>query len=134
MKAFLLERYGPPQVLQMAEVERPSPAADEALVKVQAVSVNPADWRSMRAKPFFSRATLGLLRPKHRIPGVDVAGRVEAVGSGVTQFKPGDEVYANLLDHGYGGFAEYVAVPVEVMSLKPANLSLRKRLQFPWQQ
>jgi NADPH:quinone reductase-like Zn-dependent oxidoreductase len=59
---------------------------------------------------------------------------VEAVGSGVTQFKPGDEVYANLLDHGYGGFAEYVAVPVEVMSLKPANLSLRKRLQFPWQQ
>jgi NADPH:quinone reductase-like Zn-dependent oxidoreductase len=108
MKAFLLERYGPPEVLQMAEVERPAPAADEALVKVLAVSVNPADWRSMRAKPFFSRATSGLLRPKHRIPGVDVAGRVEALGSGVTRFKAGDEAYANLLDHGSGGFAEYV--------------------------
>jgi NADPH:quinone reductase-like Zn-dependent oxidoreductase len=96
MKAFILEKYGPPETLRMAEVERPAPAADEALVNVLAVSVNPADWRSMRAKPFFSRATLGLLRPKHRIPGVDIAGRVEAVGSGVTQFKPGDKVYANL--------------------------------------
>ena len=96
MKAFIWEKYGPPEVRQMAEVEKPSPAADAALVKVLAVSVNPADWRSMRAKPFFSRATLGLLRPKHRIPGVDVAGRVEAVGRGVTRVKPGDEVYAKL--------------------------------------
>jgi NADPH:quinone reductase-like Zn-dependent oxidoreductase len=131
MKAFILEKYGPPEVLQMAEVEKPAPAADEALVKVLAVSVNPADWRSMRAKPFFSRATLGLLRPKHRIPGVDVAGQVEAVGSGVTQFKPGDEVYANLLDHGYGGFAEYVSVPVEVMAVKPANLSFEEAAAVP---
>ena len=74
MKAFMLDKYGPPETLRMAEVEKPAPAADEALVKVLAVSVNPADWRSMRAKPFFSRATLGLLRPKHRIPGVDIAG------------------------------------------------------------
>jgi len=131
MKAFILEKYGPPEVLQMAEVEKPAPAADEALVKVLAVSVNPADWRSMRAKPFFSRATLGLLRPKHRIPGVDIAGRVEAVGSGVTQFKPGDGVYANLLDHGSGGFAEYVSVPVEVMALKPANLSFEEAAAVP---
>jgi NADPH:quinone reductase-like Zn-dependent oxidoreductase len=100
-------------------------------VKVLAVSVNPADWRSMRAKPFFSRATLGLLRPKHRILGVDIAGRVEAVGSDVTQFTPGDEVYANLLDHGSGGFAEYVSVPVEVMSLKPANLSFEEAAAVP---
>ena len=131
MKAFILQKYGPPEVLQMAEVEKPSPAADAALVKVLAVSVNPADWRSMRAKPFFSRATLGLLRPKHRIPGVDVAGRVEALGSGVTRFKPDDEVYANLLDHGSGGFAEYVSVPVEVMALKPANLSFEEAAAVP---
>ena len=131
MKAFILEKYGPPEGLQMAEVEKPAPAADEALVRVLAVSVNPADWRSMRAKPFFSRATLGLLRPKHRIPGVDVAGRVEAVGSGVTRFKPGDEVYANLLDHGSGGFAEYVSVPVEVMAVKPANLSFEEAAAVP---
>jgi NADPH:quinone reductase-like Zn-dependent oxidoreductase len=115
----------------MAEVEKPTPVPGEALVKVLAVSVNPADWRSMRAKPFFSRAALGWLRPKHRIPGGDIAGRVEAVGGGVTQFKPGDEVYANLLDHGLGGFAEYVSVPVEVMSLKPANLSFEEAAAVP---
>jgi NADPH:quinone reductase-like Zn-dependent oxidoreductase len=100
-------------------------------VKVLAVSVNPADWRSMRAKPFFSRATMGLLRPKHRILGGDIAGRVEAVGGDVKQFKPGDEVYANLLDHGNGGFAEYVSVPVEAMSFKPANLSFEEAAAVP---
>jgi NADPH:quinone reductase-like Zn-dependent oxidoreductase len=131
MKAFVLEKYGPPETLRMAEVDKPVPVADEALVKVLAVSVNPADWRSIRAKPSFSRATLGLIRPKHRIPGGDIAGRVEAVGSGVTQFKLGDEVYANLLDHGLGGFAEYVSVPVEVMSLKPANLSFEEAAAVP---
>ena len=131
MKAFILEKYGPPETLRIAEVEKPAPAADEVLVKVLAVSVNPADWRSMRAKPFFSRASLGLLRPKHRILGGDIAGRVEAVGSGVHHFKPGDEVYANLLDHGSGGFAEYVSVPVEVMSLKPANLSFEEAAAVP---
>jgi NADPH:quinone reductase-like Zn-dependent oxidoreductase len=131
MKAFVSEKYGPPEMLRMAEVKKPSPAADEALVKVLAVSVNPADWRSMRAKPFFSRATLGLLRPKHRILGGDIAGRVEAVGSDVNQFKPGDEVYANLLDHGNGGFAEYVSVPVEAMSFKPANLSFEEAAAVP---
>jgi NADPH:quinone reductase-like Zn-dependent oxidoreductase len=131
MKAFIREKYGPPETLRMAEVEKPAPAADEALVKVLAVSVNPADWRSMRAKPFFSRATMGLLRPKHKILGGDIAGQVEAVGSGVSQFKPGDEVYANLLDDGSGGFAEYVSVPVDVMSLKPANLSYEEAAAVP---
>jgi NADPH:quinone reductase-like Zn-dependent oxidoreductase len=85
MKAFISEKYGPPEMLRMAEVEKPAPATDEALVKVLAVSVNPADWRSMRAKPFFSRATLGLLRPKHTILGVDIAERVEAGGSGTSR-------------------------------------------------
>jgi len=131
MKAFVAEKYGPPEVLRMAEVEKPGPVADEALVQVLAVSVNPADWRLMRAKPFFARATMGLPRPKHRLPGGDVAGRVEAVGSGVTKFKPGDEVFANLLDHGLGGFAEYVSVPVEVMSLKPTNLSFEEAAAVP---
>jgi NADPH:quinone reductase-like Zn-dependent oxidoreductase len=131
MKAFICEKYGPPETLRMAEVEKPTPNADEVLVKVLGISVNPADWRSMRAKPFFSRATLGLLRPKHRILGGDIAGQVEAVGSGVGQFKPGDEVYANLLDHGSGGFAEYVSVPVSVMSLKPANLSFEESAAVP---
>ena len=131
MKAFIYKRYGPPETLRMVEVDKPEPKADEVLVKVLAVSVNPADWHVLRGKPLFSRATLGLLRPKHQILGVDVAGQVEAVGSGVTGFKPGDEVYANLLDHGYGGFAEYVSVPVEVVSSKPATLSFEEAAAVP---
>jgi NADPH:quinone reductase-like Zn-dependent oxidoreductase len=78
----------------------------------------------------FSRHS-GMLRPKHRILGGDIGGRVETVGSGVTQFKLGDDVYANLLDHGLGGFAEYLSVPVEVMSLKPANLSFEEAAAVP---
>jgi NADPH:quinone reductase-like Zn-dependent oxidoreductase len=131
MKAFIYEKYGPPETLRMAEVDTPAPNAEEVLVKVLAASVNAADWHVMRGKPLFSRATLGLLRPKHQILGGDVAGQVEAVGSGVTRFQPGDEVYANLLDHGYGGFAEYVSVPLDVMSLKPANLSFEEAAAVP---
>ena len=131
MKAFMWEKYGPPETLRMAEVEKPTPGADEALVKVLGVSVNPADWHSLRGKPFFSRLTLGLLRPKHEVLGVDVAGHVEAVGKAVTRFRPGAEVYANLLDVGYGGFAEYVSVPADVMSLKPANLSFEEAAAVP---
>jgi NADPH:quinone reductase-like Zn-dependent oxidoreductase len=101
------------------------------LVKVLAVSVNPADWHSMRGKPLFSRVTLGLWHPKNKILGVDIAGRVEAVGGGITQFTPGDEVYANLLDHGYGGFAEYVSAPVDVMSVKPVGLSFEEAAAVP---
>jgi NADPH:quinone reductase-like Zn-dependent oxidoreductase len=131
MKAFLWERYGPPETLRMADLEKPTPGADEALVKVLGVSVNPADWHSMRGKPIFSRLTLGLLRPKRKVLGVDIAGQVETVGSGVTRFQPGDEVYGNLLEHGYGGFAEYVSVPADAMSLKPANLSFEEAAAVP---
>jgi len=131
MKAFIYEKYGPPEYLRMVEVDKPVPDAGDVLVKVLAVSVNAADWHVLRGKPLFSRATLGLLRPKRKILGVDIAGQIEAVGSGVTRFTPGDEVYANLLDHGYGGFAEYVAVPVAVVSLKPANLSFEEAAAVP---
>jgi NADPH:quinone reductase-like Zn-dependent oxidoreductase len=131
MKAFVYEKYGPPETLRMAEVDKPAPKADEVLVKVRAASVNAADWHVLRGKPLFSRATLGLLRPKHKILGVDIAGQVEAVGAEVTGFQPGDEVYANLLDHGYGGFAEFVSVPVEVMALKPASLSFEEAAAVP---
>ena len=131
MKAFIYERYGPPERLRMVEVDKPAPGAGEVLVKVLAASVNAADWHVLRGKPLFSRATLGLLRPKHQILGVDVAGQVEAVGSGVTGFNPGDAVYANLLEHGYGGFAEYVSAPVDVMSLKPVNVGFEEAAAVP---
>ncbi len=74
MNAFLWEKYGPPETLRLVEVAKPAPKANDVLVKVLAVSVNPADWHSMRGRPLFSRATLGLLRPKHKILGGDIAG------------------------------------------------------------
>jgi NADPH:quinone reductase-like Zn-dependent oxidoreductase len=131
MTAFVYERYGPPETLRVAQVDKPAPDAGDVLVKVLATSVNAADWHCLRGKPLFSRTTLGLRRPKYRILGVDIAGQVEAVGSGVTRFKPGDEVYANLLDHGYGGFAEYVSAPVDVVSVKPAILSFEEAAAVP---
>jgi NADPH:quinone reductase-like Zn-dependent oxidoreductase len=131
MLAFTYNKYGPPDALRMVVVDRPVPGAGDVLVKVLATSVNPADWHSMRGKPVFSRITLGLRRPKHQILGVDVAGQVEAVGGDVTGFRPGDAVYANLLNHGYGGFAEYVLVPADVVSLKPANLSFEEAAAVP---
>jgi NADPH:quinone reductase-like Zn-dependent oxidoreductase len=131
MKAFRYERYGPPQSLRMVEIQKPVPKADEILVNVRAASINAADWHVLRGKPLFSRVTLGLLRPKHQILGGDIAGEVADVGAGVTRFKPGDEIYANLLDHGFGGFAEFVSVPVEVMSLKPPSLSFEEAAAVP---
>jgi NADPH:quinone reductase-like Zn-dependent oxidoreductase len=131
MKAFVYERYGPPERLRMAEVAMPTPDAGEVLVRVLAASVNAADWHVLRGKPLFSRATLGLLRPKHKVLGVDVAGQVEAVGGGVTRYQPGDQVYGNLLDHGYGGFAEYAAVPVDALWSKPPSLSSEEAAAVP---
>lgn len=115
----------------MVEVQKPVPKADEILVNVRAASINAADWHVLRGKPLFSRVTLGLLRPKHQILGGDIAGEVADVGAGVTRFKPGDEIYANLLDHGFGGFAEFVSVPVDVMSLKPPSLSFEEAAAVP---
>jgi NADPH:quinone reductase-like Zn-dependent oxidoreductase len=131
MKAFVYEKYGPPETLRMAEVDTPAPDANEVLVEVLAASVNAADWHVLRGKPLFSRATLGLLRPKHKILGGDIAGQVAAVGSNVTRFQVGDEVFANLLDHGYGGFAAYAAVPVDVTAPKPAKLSFEEAAAVP---
>jgi len=115
----------------MVEVQKPVPKADEILVNVRAASINAADWHVLRGKPLFSRVTLGLLRPKHQILGGDIAGEVADVGAGVTRFKPGDEIYANLLDHGFGGFAEFVSVPVDVVSLKPPSLSFEEAAAVP---
>lgn len=131
MKAIVGAKYGPPEGLTLEDVPEPVPGGGEVLVRVRGASINAADWHSMRAKPFFSRKTLGWLRPKHPILGVDIAGLVASVGSGVSRYQPGDEVYANLLDHGYGGFAEYVAVPLDVMAPKPGSLSFEEAAAVP---
>jgi len=132
MKAIVRTKYGPPEVLQLAQVEKPVPKDNEVLVKVHAASVNKADWVLIRGKPFLVRlAGFGLLKPKNRIPGTDVAGRVEAVGKDVKQLKPGDEVFGDLARWGLGGFAEYVCPHEDALALKPANITFEEAAAVP---
>lgn len=128
MKAFVYEAYGSSDVLELKEVQKPTPKADELLVKVQAVSVNPKDWRLMRGEPIFVRLESGLLKPKYGILGADIAGRVEAVGANVARFKPGDEVFGDVFK---GGFAEYVCATEEKFALKPVKLSFAEAAAVP---
>jgi NADPH:quinone reductase-like Zn-dependent oxidoreductase len=121
MKAIVYEKYGSPEVLQLKEVEKPTPRDDEALVKVHAAAINSGNMFMVSGKPFIARMSSGLLRPKYLIPGSDVAGRVEAVGKNVTKFKPGDEVFGDNFRGGFGTYAEYVCVPENELALKPAN-------------
>ena len=97
MKASVITKFGPPEVLQLKEVEKPIPKDNEVLVKVHAASINYIDWQVLRGESLFLRLTTGgLLKPKHTIPGGDIAGRVEAVGRNVKQFQPGDEIFGDL--------------------------------------
>jgi NADPH:quinone reductase-like Zn-dependent oxidoreductase len=102
MKAIVYYSYGSPDVIKLEEIPTPIPGDDEVLIKVHASSVNSPDWRSIRADPFFMRLADGLLRPKNNLLGLDLAGRVEAVGSNVEQFKPGDEVFGDAYECGFG--------------------------------
>ena len=133
MKAVVYTKYGPPDVLQLEEVEKPTPKEDEVLVKVHAASVNPLDWHLMRAEPFLARLEVGLLKPKNKILGADIAGRVESVGSNLKQFQPGDEVFGEKFQggKGLGGFAEYISVPESSLALKPANISFEDAAAVP---
>jgi NADPH:quinone reductase-like Zn-dependent oxidoreductase len=131
MKAIVYTEYGSPDVLQLKEVEKPSPGEDEVLVKVHASSVNAADWHLMRAEPFLARLENGLQKPKNTRLGVDIAGRVEAVGDKVTQFRPGDEVFGEKFQTGLGGFAEYASVPEKALALKPNKISFEEAAAVP---
>ena len=124
MKAIVYEKYGPPEVLQLKEVEKPAPKENEVLVKVHAVSLNAYDWHMVMAKPFLVRLMAGgLLKPAQTTPGADIAGVVEAVGGQVTMFRPGDEVFGEVVGTGDGGCAEYACTVEKALALKPANLS-----------
>lgn len=132
MKAMVYTRYGTPDELHYQEVERPTPGDTEVLVKVHATSLNSADWRLLTADPFLVRLMAGgLRRPKHTILGSDVAGRVEAVGSRVTQFKPGDEVYGDLSGCGLGGLAEYICASEDALALKPPTITFEQAAAVP---
>ena len=132
MKAIVYTEYGPPDVLQLKEVGKPSPKDNEVLIKVHAASVNPLDWHLLRATPFLVRLTEGLLKPKKEILGADVAGRVEEVGKNVKQFQTGDEVLGDFFVNGLGGFAEYVCVPEDAALIKkPTNLTFEEAAAVP---
>lgn len=131
MKAFILHSYGSPEDLELTEVETPAPRRDEVLVRVRATSVQPHDWHHMRGEPYVARlmpGTLGLGKPKISILGADVAGQVEEVGADVTDFHPGDPVFAMLEQ---GGFAEYVCVKSERLAPMPADLSFDEAAAVP---
>jgi len=131
MKAIVYHEYGSPDVLKLEEVEKPTPRDDEVLIKVYAASVNAADWHLLRGNPFLLRLFSGLLQPKQKILGADVAGRVEAVGRNVKQFQPGDEVFGDLSECGRGGFAEYVCARENALVLKPVNLTFEEAAAAP---
>ena len=129
MKAIVYEKYGPPEVLQLKEVEKPVPKDNEVLVEVHAASINYIDWQVLTGESTFLRLTTGGLRkPKHNILGDDVAGRVVEVGSNVLQFQPGDEVFGI---SNFGGFAEYCSVKEDYLIQKPASMTFEEAAAIP---
>ena len=127
MKAIVCTKYGPPDTLKLEEVPKPTPGDDEVLVKVHAAAVNYSTTAFVTGKPSAIRLMGGgFFKPKHRIPGAEVAGRVEAVGRNAKQFQPGDEVFGDLSRCGRGAFAEYVSVPETFLAQKPANITFEE--------
>ncbi|MCP2315915.1 NADPH:quinone reductase [Nocardia amikacinitolerans] len=132
MKAIVHDEYGAPDdVLELRDIDTPTPEDGSVLVRVHAASVNPADWHLIRGIPYIARLQLGLRRPHHTVPGCDVAGQVEAVGANVTGFRPGDEVFGSPFLRGFGTFAEYVCVPEDLLAHKPENLSFEQAAAVP---
>lgn len=131
VKAMVYERYGPPEVLDLREVETPVPGDRDVLIRVEAASVNRSDWETLIGKPLYARMQ-GLRRPNQRIPGSDVAGQVEEVGSAVDSFQPGDEVFGDVMYHGRSTFAEYVCVPETAPIVhKPPALTFAEAATLP---
>jgi NADPH:quinone reductase-like Zn-dependent oxidoreductase len=132
MKAVVCTKYGPPEALQIKEVEKPAPRDNEVLVRVHAASVNAYDWHLLTADIFLVRFMgCGLRKPKRTIPGADIAGHIEAIGSNVTQFRPGDDVFGDTAGGGSGSFAEYASVPEGRLVHKPTNLTFEEAAAVP---
>lgn len=132
MNAIVQTEYGGPEVLRLAQVERPQVSAGRVLVRVQAAAVHAGDWHLMRGKPWLVRLIFGgLWKPKVQILGCDVAGEVVAVGTGVTRFQPGDAVFADVSESGFGAFADYALVPEAALVRKPANVSFEAAAAVP---
>ena len=127
MSAAIRDVYGPPEAAMLQETERPTPQDDEALIRARGSSINFGDWVLMTGKPRAARLMFGVLRPRQKILGMDVAGCVEAVGKNVTRFRPGDEVFGETL----GAYAEYVCAREEQLALKPSNLTFEQAATIP---
>jgi NADPH:quinone reductase-like Zn-dependent oxidoreductase len=136
MKAIVQDRYGPPDVLELRDIDKPVVNDGEVLIRVHAASVHPDVWHVLRGLPYVLRIMgAGLLRPKNSIPGTDVAGHVESVGKEVALFQPGDEVFGESVRghqwHNGGAYAEYVSVPENALALKPANITFEQAAAVP---
>ena len=129
MKAITLDKYGPPDVLQFREIDKPAVNADEVLVRIRAAAVNPCDNYIMTGRPYIMRPATGLLRPKTRGLGADLAGQVEAVGENVTRFRAGDQVFGELSPGA--SFAEYASASENVLGLMPVNLTFEQAAAVP---
>jgi len=131
VKAIIRETYGPPDVLRLDDVPTPTPGDLDVLVHVHAASANAGDWHLLRGTPLPFRLVAGLVKPKYKIIGNDIAGTVEAVGRNVTQFKRGDQVFGDVSRCGFGAYAEYVVARENALALKPANLSFEEAASVP---
>jgi NADPH:quinone reductase-like Zn-dependent oxidoreductase len=130
MKAIVCDKYGSPDVLQLQDVEKPTPKDDEVLVKIHAASINAADLETLRGD--FIVRIAAPRKPMRRILGSDIAGRVEAIGASVKQLRPGDEVWGDLsFPHGLGAFAEYVCASESALALKPPSLTFEEAATYP---
>lgn len=131
MQAIVFTRYGSPEVLSLQEVSKPTPKADEVLIKVQTAAINDWEVGLITGKPYIIRTFAGWFKPKYTIPGVDVAGYVEAVGEDIQKFKPGDAVFGDLSESGFGTFAEYVCASEQALAKKPDNMSFEEAAAIP---
>lgn len=129
MKAMVYQEYGSPEVLELKEIEKPTPNDDEVLVRVHASTITPIDWHFLTGTPYVARILAGLFKPRNNVLGTDVAGRVEAIGAGVKHFTPGDEVIGG---KSSGGYAEFATVPKNDLYLKPAKLSFEEAAAVPF--
>jgi NADPH:quinone reductase-like Zn-dependent oxidoreductase len=130
MKAIVQDTYGSPDVLELRDIHKPEIADEEVLVRVRAVGVNPGDWAIMSGLPYIARPVYGLGKPKNAVRGTDVAGTVEAVGTGVRRLQPGEEVFGWCSELG-GAFAEYASVSEDALAPKPTNLTFEQAAAVP---